>query len=211
MRIEEAISENQAAYGIELTEAAIEKLGRYHDLVEENNALLHLVAPCTPTDFATRHILESLTLTAHLPPSARFADVGTGAGLPSIPCLIHRPDLRAALIESKVRKSAFLREALEKLDLEDQAAVVEKQFEEATNVDFDFVTCRALDKFSEKLPRLVRWARGRPMRLFGGPKIESELHRLGIKFSRILMPFSDQRYLFVCERAEPFQRIVSTR
>lgn len=211
MQIEEAIRTNQSAYGIELAEAAIAGLGRYHALVEEQNALLHLVAPCTPAEFATRHILESLTLAAHLPPDARLADVGTGAGLPSIPCLIHRPDLRAALIESKVRKSAFLRETLEKLGLEDRAAVVEKQFEEANHVEFDVVACRALDKFSEKLPRLVRWARGRPMRLFGGPKIESELGRLGIGFTRILMPFSDQRYLFVCERAEPFQRIVSTK
>lgn len=211
MRIEQAIADNQAEYGIELTENVIARLGRYHDLVEKENALLHLVAPCSPLEFARRHILESLMLSAQLPANVRIADVGAGAGLPSIPCLIHRTDLRAVLIESKARKSAFLREALAVLKLEDRAAVVGKQFEEATHVDFDFVTCRALEKFSEKLPRLVRWARGRPMRLFAGPKIESELGRLGIKFSRILMPFSDQRFLFVCQRADPDQRTVRTK
>src|SRR5262245_63592218 len=100
-----AIRSNQAAFGIAISEEAIERLADYFELVQAGNPLLHLVAPCSAEEFATRHILESLTLLEHLPPNARFADVGAGAGLPSIPCLIARDDLRATLIESKEKNT----------------------------------------------------------------------------------------------------------
>ena len=72
-------------------EMAIEEgatLADYYELVQANNPLLHLVAPSSPEEFAVRHVLESLALLKFLPERAKFADVGAGAGLPSIPCLI---------------------------------------------------------------------------------------------------------------------------
>jgi 16S rRNA (guanine527-N7)-methyltransferase len=117
--------------------------------------------------FATRHILESLTLLGHLPKNAKFADVGAGAGLPSIPCLIVRSDLKAELIESKEKKTKFLETAVIELNLSDRARVVNKQFEETSLDKAEFITCRALDKFSQKLPRLLKWAKGRQILFFG--------------------------------------------
>jgi 16S rRNA G527 N7-methylase RsmG len=52
-----------------------------------------------------------------LPVKAKFADVGTGAGLPSIPCVIARADLRGVLIESKIKKAMFLEKVLVKCNL----------------------------------------------------------------------------------------------
>ena len=52
-------------------------------------------------------MLESLMLLKHLPSDAKIADIGSGAGLPIIPCLIARPDLHATLIESSQKKSVF--------------------------------------------------------------------------------------------------------
>ena len=102
----EAVRKNAPAFGIDLAEDRLGVLADYFDLVEEHNPLLHLVAPCTPEEFAVRHVLESLTLLEFLPTSARFADVGTGAGLPSIPCLIASAKLAGILIESKEKKAA---------------------------------------------------------------------------------------------------------
>ena len=53
-----------------------------------------------------------LVLLKHLPANAKVVEVGAGAGLPIIPCLIVRPDLEAVLIEASKKKSVFLREAL---------------------------------------------------------------------------------------------------
>jgi len=62
-------------------------------------------------EFATRHVLESLVCWRMLSADARVADVGSGAGLPIIPCLIARPDLSATLtrILTKERRYFFAR------------------------------------------------------------------------------------------------------
>lgn len=192
-----AIKEYQEQFGVALPDERIEKLADYYELVLESNPLLHLVAPCSPTEFATRHVLESLTLLKFLPPRTSFADIGPGAGLPSIPCLIARDDLRATLIESKAKKTAFLHSAAERLGLSRRVTNTNRQFEEAIEGQFSVITCRALDKFTEKLPRLVKWAGRRGLLLFGGPTLRTELERLKIKFDAKLMPLSERRYLFV--------------
>jgi 16S rRNA (guanine(527)-N(7))-methyltransferase RsmG len=195
-----AIEANQAVFDLVLSSETLDGLARYFELVQENNPLLHLVAPCTAEEFAIRHILESLTLLKHFPKNACFADVGTGAGLPSIPCLIVRGDLSAVLIESKKKKAEFLESALDDLGLADRAEVVNSQFEEIKEKPFSAVTGRALDRFSQKLPKLLRWSGKRTFLFFGGPSIEDALLSVRATFIKVLMPLSDQRYLFVGER-----------
>lgn len=193
-----AIQEYQADYGVEIEQEDVERLANFYDIVQGANPLLHLVAPCSPGAFATRHILESLTLLRHLPKNAVFADVGTGAGLPAIPCLIVRDDLRAVLIESKKKKTDYLETATLRLGIGIRAVVVNSQFDEVKPPqEIGFITCRALDKFVEKLPRLFRWSARRTLLLFGGPALEEAIGQSGRKYEKRLMPLSERRYLFV--------------
>ncbi len=195
-----AIKANHNAFGIELSETGIERLADYYELVQEHNPLLHLVGPGSPEEFAIRHVLESLMLLDYLPKGAKFADVGTGAGLPSIPCLLVREDLRAILIESKEKKAGFLRSAVQALSLSGRAEVINRQFDEADPSDCEFVTCRALDKFTEKLLRLLRWSKQRRSLFFGGKNLSEALQKQSIKFDQHLMPMSEQRFLFILHR-----------
>jgi len=192
-----AITANQIEFGLQLSAETTERLADYFELVQTDSPLLHLVAPCTPEEFAVRHVLESLTMLEHLPIGARFADVGTGAGLPAIPCLIAREDLHATLIESKAKKAGFLSGAVESLDLSSRANVINRQFEEVIERDFDFVSCRALDKFVEWVPRLLRWTARRTFLFFGGPALGEALRRQTPLFESRLLPLSQQRFLFV--------------
>ena len=197
--IGEAIRTNQNAFGVEVAEEKIERLADYYRLVQEINPILHLVAPCSAEEFAIRHILESLMLLEYLPEAVKFADVGTGAGLPSIPCLIVREDLFAFLIESKQKKIGFLKPALQTMLLSPRARVIHRQFDEVKEDDFSFVTCRALDKFTEKLPRIVKWSGMRKKILFGGPALEEALNSLKLGFEKKLIPMSERRYIFIVE------------
>lgn len=191
-----ALTEHQTAFGVSLTEDSLRLLADYYKLIESHNPILHLVGPCAPQEFAVRHILESLSLLKYLPEGAKFADVGTGAGLPSIPCLLVRHDLKVVLIESKIRKADFLNEAARVLGIAGRAAIVNKQFNETTPGDSEFVACRALDKFSEKLAGLIKWAGPRTMLLFGGKSLGDVLNRLRLNVASELLPMSNQRYLF---------------
>jgi 16S rRNA (guanine527-N7)-methyltransferase len=164
---------------------------------------LHLVGPCSADEFVVRHILESLTLLNHLPTGAKFADVGTGAGLPSIPCLVVREDLKTVLIESKHKKARFLENTIEELGLRSRATVANRQFEEVDPAGCSAITCRALDKFTENLPRLIKWAGPRTMLLFGGNRLGEALGKLTVNVTQALLPMSDQRYCFVINPYAP--------
>jgi 16S rRNA (guanine527-N7)-methyltransferase len=192
----EALETNQNLFGLNLTKDKIFVLAKYFELVHQHNEILHLVAPCSPEEFATRHILESLTVLEFLPENARFADVGTGAGLPAIPCLITREDLRGVLIESKLKKAKFLEEVLAECSLKSRAEIINRQFEEIQKPDVSYVLCRALDKFTQKLPKLLKWAGKSKLLFFGGNSLRDELQKNGVKFTEMLMPLSEQRFLF---------------
>src|ERR1044072_8190782 len=127
-RFEQALISNMGNFGLELTPETVTQLGEYYSLLTRWNDRLHLVAPCSPEEFAVRHVLESLLLLNHLPLNARVADIGSGGGLPIIPCLIARPDLQATLIESSQKKSVFLREASNQLHL--NTTIIARHFEQ---------------------------------------------------------------------------------
>src|SRR5204862_5165906 len=106
-------------------------------------------------------------------------------------CLLVRDDLRGVLIESKEKKAKFLGQAVEQLGLAERSQVVDRQFEETDLAGCEYITCRALDKFTERVPRLLKWARRRALLLFGGPNLGEKLESLGIRADRRLMPFSE--------------------
>ncbi|MEP7039720.1 MAG: 16S rRNA (guanine(527)-N(7))-methyltransferase RsmG, partial [Acidobacteriota bacterium] len=191
-----SLSTNQQNFDISLTEQKQNALADYYELVLKHNEILHLVAPCSPEEFAVRHILESLTLLKFLPKNAKFADIGTGAGLPSIPCLIVREDLRGVLIESKLKKVSFLHEVLADCKLENRAEILDRQFEELSQPNVSFILCRALDKFTQKLPKLLKWSGDCNLLFFGGNNLREELKKNGVEFQEQLMPLSEQRFLF---------------
>lgn len=198
-----ALERHQSDFGLSLTEQNIVRLTDFYELVKTWNKRLHLVAPCPAEEFAVRHVLESLVLLEYLPENAGFADVGTGAGLPSIPCLIVREDLRGTLIESSQKKAIFLREATAKLELQPQVLVMNLRFEQMPPPEKGFVTSRALDKFTEKLPEIVEWAReAEKLLFFGGDAVRDELKRLGLHFTEKLIPQSEQRFIFAVGKSQ---------
>jgi 16S rRNA (guanine(527)-N(7))-methyltransferase RsmG len=197
-RLLTALKENQSHFGIAPETETLALLADYFDLVMRHNALLHLVGPCSPEDFAVRHILESIVMTEFIPTGGSFADVGAGAGLPSIPCLIARPDLSAVLIESKPKKAAFLESAAGQLGIAERVRIINKQFAETRPPEVDFIACRALDGFLRRLPQLVKWAGPRGILFFGGPETGDSLRRLGRKVEARLLPLSERRFLFIC-------------
>ena len=194
----EALASEAGAYQVGIDPQAIDRLSGYYDLLNTWNARLHLVAPCPPREFAMRHVLESLMMLPHLAQAAKVVDIGSGAGLPVIPCLIARPDIIATLIESSKKKAVFLREALNRAGVSKSATVIPKRFEEIETLKVDFVTCRALDRFGAKLQNLVDWSPpGSTLLLFGGEGLREQILKLELSFTETRIPNSERRYLFV--------------
>ena len=193
---EQSLIANMGSFDLDLSPETVTRLGDYYILLTRWNDRLHLVAPCSPEEFAVRHVLESLLLLRYLPSNAMVADIGSGGGLPIIPCLIARPDLEATLIESSQKKVVFLREASNHLAL--RTTIIARPFEDVPAPPVSFVTCRALDQFTRKLPALINWApRGSTLLLFGGETLGGQLRLANVNFEQLLIPQSEKRYLFL--------------
>ena len=194
----QALEANAPEFGIGLEADRIERLTDYYELVMKWNPRLHLVAPCSPAAFAVRHVLESLTLLKHLPANAGIVDVGSGGGLPIIPCLLVRDDLRATLIESSKRKAVFLHEALRAVKPQDRTQLIAARFEDIESPEADFVTCRALDRFTEILPVLIDWTpRNATFLFFAGESIRSLVQTIHGSVTVEQIPQSERRFLLI--------------
>lgn len=196
-----ALKKDAPHYDVELTARDQERLGEYYEQVMGWNRRLHLVAPCTPREFATRHVLESLLALAHWPEEAHVLDVGSGAGLPIIPCLIVRAGLRATLFEASPKKAVFLREALRRVGVESRATVIAERFEKINAPPAAFVTCRALDRFQEMFPTLLQWSPpGSTLLLFGGESLREQIETAALYYKALRIPESERRFLFIVEK-----------
>jgi 16S rRNA (guanine527-N7)-methyltransferase len=131
--------------------ASLDLLEAYFSLLAKWNAKINLTAlPMDrPSDETLERLLiEPLAAARRFPDhrSSTWFDLGTGGGSPAIPLKIVRPALRLTMIESKARKTAFLREAVRVLKLSD-AVVEEGRFEEISQRfpgAARFVTVRAV-------------------------------------------------------------------
>jgi 16S rRNA (guanine527-N7)-methyltransferase len=94
-------------------------------------------------------LIEPIIAARHVPLSAeRMLDAGSGGGSPAIPLVLTAPRLHLVMVESKTRKSVFLREVIRTLGLTG-AEVANARFEELLSRPdlheaHDLVTVRAV-------------------------------------------------------------------
>jgi 16S rRNA (guanine527-N7)-methyltransferase len=201
IQFKECLKAGMASYDVTLSAKTVDGLAKYFEVLSAWNSRLHLVSFQSPEEFATRHVLESLLLLKYLPPGARVADVGSGGGLPMVPCLIARSDLQAVLVESSKKKALFLREVLRETSVKERAQVFADRFENLATPEVNFVTCRALECFETMLPRLIEWApTAATLLLFSGEGLGSVIESLGLASERILIPKSARRFLFTLNK-----------
>lgn len=102
-----------------------------------------------------RHLLNCALVAELVPPGAHLVDLGSGGGLPGVVVALVRPDLRVTLLDSMVRRTAFLTEVVEDLALAARVEVVRARAEEV-RLAADVVTARAVSD----LATVARWSAG---------------------------------------------------
>ena len=148
----EKVTRRARRAGLTIASELEARLELYYRLLSRWNSRINLtglklgdIAP-EPLD---RLLIEPLLAAKFIPSTAtRMLDIGSGGGSPAIPMALATMHLRLMMVESKTRKSVFLREAVRALDL-DGADVVTARFEELLtrpnlHEAHDLVTIRAV-------------------------------------------------------------------
>lgn len=99
-----------------LTHEQIDTILQYLNLFIKWNKTYNLSAIREPNDMFTKHILDSLSVAAHIE-GERFIDVGTGGGLPGLVLAICFPHREFVLLDSAGKKTRFLENVKRELKL----------------------------------------------------------------------------------------------
>lgn len=135
--------------GIILDDTALDRFDTYAELLVEWNGKMNLTAITEPEEIEVKHFLDCLMLPKYfdLENVKTVIDVGAGAGFPSVPLLIYKPDLCLTMMDAINKRLTFLDTAVHALGLEAQliheraeAAGQDENFREK----FDLATARAV-------------------------------------------------------------------
>ena len=109
--------------GVDLPAPLAVKLETYFRLLATWNQKINLagmeLADAAPATL-DRLLIEPLAAARHVPVGdLRMIDIGSGGGSPAIPLALAVPGMRLLMVESRSRKSVFLREAVRAVELKE--------------------------------------------------------------------------------------------
>lgn len=135
--------------GLTLSREQYEKLSIYAEFLVEYNEKVNLTAITEPMEILRKHFIDSILLTKYvdIPLNSTLIDVGTGAGFPSVPIKIYRPDIKITLLDSLNKRIDYLKQLCDKLEID--AEFIHGRAEDFSKKEeyrekFDFSCARAV-------------------------------------------------------------------
>ena len=135
--------------GLTLSREQYEKLSIYAEFLVEYNEKVNLTAITEPMEILRKHFIDSILLTKYVdvPLNSTLIDVGTGAGFPSVPIKIYRPDIKITLLDSLNKRIDYLKQLCDKLEID--AEFIHGRAEDFSKKEeyrekFDFSCARAV-------------------------------------------------------------------
>ena len=114
----------------------------------EANKIHNLTAIKEDKDVILKHFVDSLVISSYVPEGARVIDVGCGAGFPSLPLAICRPDVKVMGVDSTAKKINYVNETANALGLDNIEAISARAEDLAHQKElresFDIATARAV-------------------------------------------------------------------
>ena len=133
---------------IELSERQQEQMFLLAERLVEVNKVMNLTAITDEDGIILRHLVDSLLISEYFEPNSRIIDVGCGAGFPSLPLAIARPDLQITALDSTEKRIRYVDETAKIIGLTNIEAVSARAEEFANKPErrekFDYATARAV-------------------------------------------------------------------
>ena len=159
-----------------IAEPLAAQLAAYYELLSGWNKKINLTSIRDLDDGIDRLLLEPIAAARHVPATVRsINDIGSGGGSPAIPFKLALPAARLTMVEVKARKSAFLREAVRRLELSNAQVETARYEELLTRPELheanDVVSIRAVRIETRVLTTLQAFlAPGGSLVMFRGPE-----------------------------------------
>ena len=131
-----------------IPESSVDKIVEYIIFFYWWNRRQKLSAISTIEEIIEKHFLDSLAILRRFAPHGRVVDIGPGAGFPSLPVKIARPDdMSLFLVEPSQKRSAFLKILMLKLGITEwDIGVHPIRIQDYKGEGFDWILSRATFK-----------------------------------------------------------------
>lgn len=132
------------------------KFDTYYQELVSYNEKVNLTAITEVNEVFTKHFLDSILSIDAIPFNASVVDVGTGAGFPSLPIKIVRPDIKLTMVDSLNKRIGFLNMLCEKMQIESNNIHSRAEdFAKTNREKFDIAVARAVAKLNTLLEYLL--------------------------------------------------------
>ena len=132
---------------VSLDEKSQKKLRVLESILKKWNKNLNLVSANDEKLIWERHIVDSLQIMPFLVDVNKFADMGAGIGLPSLPLAIARPDVDFFAIEPIQKKCSLMQEIVREIKIPNFHVLAER-VEKVYLSHMDVACCRAFGEFT---------------------------------------------------------------
>jgi 16S rRNA (guanine527-N7)-methyltransferase len=140
---------------VSLSDAQVQGLLDYQDLIGKWNKVYNLTAVRDPAEMLTHHLLDSLAAVAPLQKhlqgrglsAASLLDVGSGAGLPGVVLAICCPGLAVTCVDTVGKKAAFIKHVALALGLPNLSGLHARV--ETITQPFDVICSRAFASLAD--------------------------------------------------------------
>jgi 16S rRNA (guanine527-N7)-methyltransferase len=219
--IQQQLSRNVEQFGIRLSDKQLEQFETYYLLLVEWNEKMNLTGITERDAVYEKHFYDSLTLAGvvDLNQMNNLADIGSGAGFPSIPLAIVYPHLKVTIIDALAKRIRFLNEVTSALGLVGVTSIHGRAEEmgrmRVHRDEYDIVTARAVARLAVLNEFCLPFVRtGGLFIAMKGTDVTEELdesrysvHKLNgqiQEIKRLTLPTEgSERHLVICRKKSP--------
>lgn len=208
----------QRDFGVALTDTQKAQFERYYEELVDWNTRMNLTAITDKEEVYLKHFYDSLTLCRYdgWQDAVSIADIGAGAGFPSLPLKILFPHLNVTIVDSLNKRITFLNHLVDVLGLEGVTAYHDRAetFGKGEHREmYDVVTARAVARLNVLaelcVPLVKKGGHFVALKASQGEKELAEAKRafqmLGVEMKTaesFALPNGDERYLLVTEKVK---------
>ena len=133
---------------LQITDEQAELLFGLTERMLEVNKSMNLTAITEENAIILKHYADSASLCGYIPQGATLLDVGCGAGFPTLPLAIFRPDIKITALDGTAKRIEYVKATASMLGLANVTAIAGRAEELAHSNEyrecFDVVTARAV-------------------------------------------------------------------
>ncbi len=144
-RLTRVFSDNKLSHMLNIER--VDKFSTLTKILLEENEKYNLTAIKEPNKIILNHYADCAALADILPKGAKIADIGCGAGFPTLPIAILRPDINILGVDSTEKRINYVNMVKDILSLSNVTAITARAEElgkSEMRESFDIVTARAV-------------------------------------------------------------------